>query len=1453
MTPTDENIVLLESNVSEVIEDVSVYEERINDQYIERFTDEQVLIHLTGLVEPLYNEHEIGKHVTRLNDTLTIYKPINPCFTRLHGVKVYPFVYTKDVFYPSEKEREVLEEEVDGEEHDAPLLQLEDKYIDHLPIFRQAYNMTKFQPFTNAMNQVRTILTPFMSDASQPAHDGGNVDVIHKTMFGYTPMRLMEGDCVKLEGVITIPESMEDHPLCNITPMVVNFEAYKQTLQSFEVRDKCLVCPNTFINDAVHGDSNVLIGIVVNKDRDGIDVQLETYPDIKIHVAYDEASDVYVYKLTTDADALYHKAGLLIKPYMFTNVPDMSYITPKNPCEVLFMYDSLVQIPNVTSIMRTLDSVTHQDINGTSLDIGIKPQLESVLRRLMSRYKSPMEYSDDTKWPARRSLNVPAFLTHNNVTTLLGQLVGRFVDSDFMRFRLLHNILPLEQHTLLQYIRDHFHNILSYIDTHQKNIEKQQRADKHRLTHLESNNSSNIHGSPSGTKGHVLNHITIAKIYHTLKDLYADNEKTVYFDKELDPTPYSISKQGDNESTIRDAVTKKFPQMSLRDIEREVKSISTKRRKVRDGDYCILDAPYGKFMFVRRHVSSKQMWLRVSDMPKRMCTDDMKAMLYKDITDERNNVIVDLYDEVCVNLQTARNISEWNGLKNRLEEFEAIASLTHRSETVKDMIYDMMKHTMEQQGLRRHVFTESNYRSVMSKYVLESDGEYYEAGDSSEENTAANLMMTYEEQQRYDVLQNNTVDEKDVAFLKSMNRCIKDVLLTLCMFMGIKLQIADIKEMVAVLPTPTLTFEAVQPKLEEQLKNGVKQKGNLTKPGFLANLRDLANKRAITELYKEVVPNVIAVLSLFIMKSFPNIYIGLFDKPCFDRFAYTGYPLRKETNKNLTYFMCSLLKTICVKDDPRYAVYVSMSNDQLFETVKGSVDVILRSAPYIAYAINKNKAVLEHTDGDKTLSTVSNKEFIGFKPEFPLTKESENASAKRKDSNHPQEFLALMKEIVKDKQQFKKSLAMIPLLQNSCCLEKLTADVSYYSFMDRHEKGHHFKQIRESLQIQDRGLSSIKRKINKQIVHPPSSDNMSKRVTLLQSIKFKKVGKVLVNMCNDVTTLKTNKDIVRTFCDSNDTFKQDVVMQKICDSYDDDDIWDKFVNKSISSNINTIVRFLTRHRNVSLVNEYVTEPQLKYFEELRDSMNEMDDIKPLKFAFIKYMNCQFGRSLNRFAHAKPSTLVEDKMTNIDRMLLRFVDQTLEVRRDVQAYINTAANNIGMLTLTGDEVKTMYIHQYIMTRILAHTISIVLDSYERNNIANEVIAFTATYISYVITSLLESIQMCTMDVAVLREREEQFREREKELKMSKYSSDIEERREQREREELGFENWDVIGVHIGEPDDSVLNEQHNTDGVYEVGQPALDMIDVSSYGNNIEIQENYRMTYQGENADNDEED
>jgi len=1400
MNTTNENQIILEdSNVTRVISDVVVIEERFDEHASTMLTTEQVNIELTGLLYTFYKD-QVTKRVSsylQLMNTSTNNTQVSATSD------IVPTIHTKSVYYPTEEDMELLSD-TDVVDH----VQFEDlsDFFAHVNRLQQSSDI-----YQDAHKKIQSMFVPFVQDPSTPPFDS-NMDVLHEYENGASSVkRVLKGNTVKVKGYINTVHPGEKHHTFDWT-------AYIQHLQTLKEGDHVTVYLNDFVLP-LSIEATSFTGIVTSVTDTYV---ITTIDGNDLHIYFDKPSCAYVYS----SNDMYHfcKHKLVSNNIRFLNIPTLEYIVPCSYSEFLYSYRSLfsLSLPNFETLARVLSQGKYE----ASL---IQSEHSQVFRKLLEDVTLPPLVMSKNKAFSRNDNHtlVPQFLDNINIE---GH-TNAFYDNDLFRMRFLHADCDFENEVLTRMLSKHFMNIKrgQHFMGRVKSILQKMKAS------LEDDVAENNVMLQRGSKQEQTK--TIAKIYTSTTAINEDTGKHIYFDKQLDPTLYGLKPESqldgtqDIEESIRRKLLAQKKRYTASEIEFELRSIMQGRRRVRIGDHCILDIPSGKFVYVRRKVGSQgeHTWVKVSGLPSSFCIDTL--LQFNELHASEEHVVYDSYSNTCVALEAAVQNAKMTKIQEKLNVVKQALEMITDTGTIQQItrLFDNeIERFQDMQDVIHYRDMVSNVMKLLHMFQpnmkdFVDDGDYFESGDMLHDQDE--LTMTYQDQYTYATLHQEK-DNQSEANLQDIDMSRMEIVHVFATFTGVKLDSHDVVGINALV-APLLVsvhkrhdiFVAIE-KRKQELNAGINMKMYTSLPDYKRRVDETISAKVrayeselVSTMYKDVILAMTAAFALYIMMKHPKKVINDIYPSCVRMFSYSGYPLRSDKNvqKNLTRYLCCMVKNVCVESDPRYAAISKLSIDGIYDEVVAVTDKILQFSPNIKVQLEINKDILEHSGAhvkDKH-SAHTQSTFYGFKPNV--------VDARKPNNKHMVvEFIALLNNAVQNTKKFKVSLMNVPLLQNSCCIEKLHDATSYYSFIKSTEENKAtYDKIYTALHTQDVHRS---KRVNPLIKHARIQprdktciltfdgdvDFSAMQTKKLHTPELPSYVASIQSLFQSAPFLRQNNPDIFT--------KMDV---------DSDDYWDTIVLPEIENNVEFVHQTM-----MEFGNDIIDHETFVRFKSMLMIGDALDDMKGTIKAFTYYMTVDVPRLLYKIRNHKHN----EENDTLTRVAAVFSTQL----RDVASEFNSLKPMSTIMV--EDDTKHMLFVSYVCSCVFK---TLIIGLYGTSDIPSSAtmnqkdisrLSLISKLMMYMMTQLMTKVTFYANDIRALKNKEEELREKSKVDKMSLYEVDDELRKEQMDRQKIGMNDWFKVGDKLNDLDILVDHKQDQDQYVQVIAaQKQTDEIHSSAMG------------------------
>lgn len=988
-----------------VLQDVVVLEERYIEGSLLRLTQEQLAIELTNLLYDMYKtdvQHHMDLYRSLLiKQELPVFNPLKPVVR-----------FSKRLFYDSEEPRPDPEYE---REHEVKYSAFPNFIVKLNEINRSAGG------YTQTDEKFGRLLAPFESNGTDVISE--NTDsfryyedkVVNNTSQSF---RLLQGDTLEIVGYANRVDDKEF--------VVFDHEVYMRDLDSIKPGDK------VFVHGKEQKAHKVLPDAIVVSDG----------------TKHDKATTLMY---PAKASFKYAKNDLKTKNIVFKNFEDLRLVLPNT-------YDELYDfgVPNIEWFMPA----------------SFAPRLRTTIRQ-----------------PPLKLTKPPQAKSH-----------------------------PLE----IKYsILDDCEAFLK--DRKPDDLEKTRRALEKKLKALDVEDICKDAKKPGKMK--------IVKLYMTSAALEADQGKRVYVDKAFDTTPYHLAHLDDSGLQRELAASKLSPW----DVAFEMKSIRKGKRRVKLGEQAIISSASGDILYTRRKINDQEMWVKEVQLPFRLCESEqlcvfdtfvdkcrslenflasVKAYGYKEqlnsihvlkTSAKTHRIAADRkHYQYRDAVRSSQHTMKIGAVELELEEFEGemmgpqfVAAYEERNflpqqpaltmegpaANILQLLIQFMSLDIPDedrsalvQDLEHHVDIDNANASelyhelvcfgiaILCVYIanhypnvriqdfypacVERFSYKIEKGDATKSLSLymCCLVKNIATSDVYSLVHSKTIEELNEIVLQNIAKVsvqetdghAANVIKLFLEFLDLKVSQRDrlylINELNRHVSTDiSQTFNASKAKYEREITGSskyktdaeFKRKADALLQKTLADLEE----QLLSKVYYNLVCAGIALLCIYIMISYPNVLIQRVYPSCVSFLTYQGYPVNdREATHSLSLYMCCLIKNITMSK--LYSQVTTKTIDELNKKVLSHVDKILQDDAALRLRIDANKAALARP---KIAEVVESPEFYGFRPSF--------------DFRAPINIYAKFLKQLNDKVRATKPLKFVvsrPTVQNACCMEPLTSDLTYY-------------------------------------------------------------------------------------------------------------------------------------------------------------------------------------------------------------------------------------------------------------------------------------------------------------------------------------------------------------------------------------------------------------------------
>ncbi len=781
---------------------------------------------------------------------------------------------------------------------------------------------------------------------------------------------LYKGDCPKIKGYFNIVNKK--------TALEFNISTYLEHLKTLKQDDKVFVYFNLPVYDYHHREVVSVEGRVISNDELLVisldkNVQLENFNLRELEFPVNKYVPFFVYAKSFEPK--FHK-GLFkttnVKIF-FDNHYQEKYIKPQTWAEYFYATGKNIAFKNAQ-----LDMYPHYKNSLTILSKDVPLNLYKAIHT----YTGTSKFFNFTKYSKYLQ-----YYDSYDVST---------IDNDLIRFQYLnsqhdHGMLYILEHSYKQVLDD------DQIDDILKDL-------KQKSNQIQRNKSSIAPGQ-------------LAKRYLSIEEMNADNNKTIYVDKEFDKTEYNLKKKFTTKQQLLEA---------LNYNEFEVDCILAGKRPLKEGDYCIVGSHKKTYKWAK--VSNEFMWVKTSGVIHESCEKSLPS--YEDLT-KPNTMVLDSFDNLCKKTNQAKNNREYQELTRligMLEEMKTINDMAQLKEFLIAYV-DICKSPKIKKSLS------------MIGYVDKYSDDYYDYN-------LENMFMNFEFDAGPTIM---NYDDPN----KIKNRTILDIL---CQAFEIKDLSYDDEKYINTYIDASYPESDVIKDIENETSEKVKQYKKVVERIESQHKKDKEKfLKEVQKKHNEILENVkntnwkqyyhkkillcAGMLSLIIMIKYPNIVIKKLVPGCVKYFSYKGAPLLEDENaqRSLTKYFACVLKSLYQPNDLKFGLFENMDNNykSLLEVIKKIVEQ--------KYDVKAKLAEVKDFKEEENYETEVSYNVLNifYRPCFDFVKSSY--------TNPIIEYLRLIHEKISSSQITKYNLVNMPLLRNACCAELLVNYSNFYDYFESEE------------------------------------------------------------------------------------------------------------------------------------------------------------------------------------------------------------------------------------------------------------------------------------------------------------------------------------------------------------------------------------------------------------------
>lgn len=1345
-----------EADVIEVLDDVLVTEERYRENSDYYLTKEQVIIELTNLLLETY-KGDVHSHVNTYRDMM------------LNKHQSYDEEISKKCLYPA-VEYDKIEYYHDSDFNPDPEHEKKNqvKFVEFVAFLNQLHSLLKSKEggYDGVNKRLDKLFTPFIAngDASLVTTDAFRQNAAGE----YEYAKIVQGDAVNVSGFFTRASNPVVKPFSTF-----DWSQYSDEISSMKIGDDVHINFNDFVmtNKRTLYDTT---GKVIKIQEDSIYIKTDNGTTYTYKLDHSDPV-MFIFPVKT-TNYKFSKLDLLKNAVYIKGVPKQSshVLLPTKLTEILYLVMYVIQRDalNFKELYKAIYKVF--DVRHLTLHQSVSDSL----RRIMDvRYPKLTTVASIPKFTPPPVFQVPSSLRNVKVPEDLSQSFG---DTNLQRYKLLHQHLENEQIHLLKIFE-------SYIKRRSNDDDLEQVL--RRMQQKQPSTLDKENACQSKTT------IVVAKRYETLEDLQRDSGKKLYFDKDLDPTNYKTTEDEVREAFSRDV------NKTTKDIDFEIKTLQTGKRRVRENDCCILMA---NTLYVWRKVQGNGMWVKKRKYPFKICADDL---MRSDMNDDV--CVYDMYVDVCKTLKHVRKNIEHTNHMNKVKIINDLIDFSVK----KDEFLELIKKDMFDLHMRQQRTSEVSIKaSLEAAHHDVDDDTFYENGEDPLANGEG--ILAYEDQNHYAVMYGEQQKKPAESNIVSPVCAFVDMLLT---FMDLKISPFDVENIRKKVDAYTQKHQNIQEGLEKERKRLSKSidsnKYESNQPYRIAVDKLVSEKlgvfqeKAYSDMYYEIALHSVSMISLVVMSKYPKVVLQSIYPSCVRFMSYQRLD-ESISQKGINKYITCLVKGITSGADGKYDKIQSKNIDEMTKDVNKIMDLHLQTDANLKLRLESNRENLVNAASKHTDKKKFNHSFVGFKPSPELFKDKEG----RQYNNPVASSLKTMNKIIKKSKHLKISTANIPMLINACCLEKLDDVRSYYDFF-----GADVQMVREHTKLM---------KANNVVVPMRSSEQQKSRDQFM-------TGRIVYS--DDTTRSLSPYEYNDTRLSIESIIEELGITTEL--SHDTDAFWDDFIFPSTLDTF-TIVKEV-------LMQSYdgCDSQLLDNFRPVLIMIRDVGDMDTVRQCLYHHLTVNMPRTLSTVICKKVPendwrmSLFNNNMIDLSqwkRILNKDIYKAMFIEEDV-------TKNISLLSYV--YVKCMYeLISYIVTGKADATESDIRMSLLTSPQAQkDVHSLMARYIYEDIALLLDTIVLNDVDAGSVRQRVEELREKRKQELIGMYKIDDEERQLQMTLRKIGVDTWYDVGEveekDVYAEDDVQQSKQTNS---------------IMKTLNQREEDENYSMSgYQGENADADE--
>jgi hypothetical protein len=1235
----DTLIVLEESNVEQVLQDVLVYEEKLKEKSVLVLNKEQIINELTNL---LLNKHKnIKKVAKKVHMYLGMFEP--SADDVVYKDNLHPIVLCKKIVTIHGDKNDIYDE-ADEEYQDTYFLHAQ-QFKTFIKEFKDN-NEDKSNPYLNTVKTLYNITKPFLltndtSFVKERVHADAAKDAYRHFIFEeYNSEDLAKRRINKLETFRLIeptiidtskrPEVPDDKPGCTsglhyLTSPVertiydgdkidvvgyvnvcehdkninyFDFLKYFSHLEQLDIQTKVQVLFNDFVFDKAGKLIRDIDATVANKLNGKITLKFA-----KNLIINSEESTVFTFDI-------YDPVRCYIYSSKYTgfrfNKPCINKHT------IVFPLSNKTQTP-LHSTKRLIVPVTMSEILYVNLDTVRKTNDFNELRSLLSN-ESIVDFNKITvnlskvldfalastsRLPPPKKLEQPNFhfsnyINHYDILNFskyqryLNHYKDQyhdaktFVDSALSRYSWLKSKNDYGYLYMLKVIKVVLAEKIAGMRKHEPKFVAELDAVKVQLTSISDKLSDK---KPKEKPPRIV------KRYDSIFDVEQDNGKELYVEKDLDNTKYELINDIDKSLKGKDLVNALVEKLSrekdtskaLEELQFHAESILLGKTKVRPGDNAVVYLEDGaSILYVRRLIHGVETWARLLKAPFPICATNIHSIAELEMG---KTIAFDPFDQVCKKVDEIKLNAAYHSLFAKSNAIDNCISIIHDLDSIIQEIDEQIQHYESEMLLLQydHLQALENMRRPV-KIVQD----YHQKENLYDDYIGDSELLDF------DNIFNNADfnDNTGFQYLHQTNPQHNqyddnvpqnfDILDALLQFMGIDMDKKNV-EMILEQVNTKHPYEQVSTKIQKY-KEWVLSKANKQMYG-----KDAKYTKEFDDNMAKMVANFEAKeLKAYYKKTIPYTaatlslvimirYPHLMMKKIVPRCAkHFSYIGHPISNKDPSQSLTKYLACIIAT----IGIPGDMRFEQFRDVTVAEIETNIKDD--VDNIIENNATASQNFEQNKELllkiKTKAPTDYDQYKILNITFKPNFNfkVSSSTGYSNNIVKYLKAINDMVQKAEVLKSNLYNNPFLTNSCCVEQLQTSTNFYDFF---AKDTDFKKLHLSTS-----------RIN---------NNFAQTVALVPTSKIPARDDVFFERTVNVTNYTKIKDqsgnsldcpqtATALFLADNGYFADDNTMSSLEANLHNEDWWQKVFYPNLNDLFNIVIDFVKKYNdkvNIDLVNQ----------------------------------------------------------------------------------------------------------------------------------------------------------------------------------------------------------------------------------------------------------------------------